>query len=78
MADEHLHAERLRDVSVPTLLSVGRQEERFLPLVDRVRTLPNLEVVELDAGHPVNAHDPAGWNAAVTRFLAAHAGGPTP
>ena len=67
--------ERLRDVSAPTLLTVGRQEERFLPLVDRVRLIPNLEVVELDAGHPVNAHDPAGWNAAVTRFLAAHADG---
>lgn len=64
--------DRLREVSVPTLLTVGRQEERFLPLVERVRLIPHLEVVELDAGHPVNAHDPAGWNDAVCRFLSAH------
>lgn len=34
------------------------------------------EISEIRA--TVNAHDPAGWNDAVTRFLAAHGAGPTP
>lgn len=66
--------EGLSRISTPTLLTVGTLEERFLPLVERARAIPNLEVVELEAGHPVNAHDPEGWNQAVCRFLAAHAG----
>lgn len=65
--------DRLRSVKVPTLLTVGTREERFLPLVEaQARLIPDLEIVELDAGHPVNAHDPDGWNAAVVAFLARH------
>jgi hypothetical protein len=31
--------------------------------------MPHLSVVELDAGHAVNAQDAQGFNAAVTAFL---------
>jgi 2-succinyl-6-hydroxy-2,4-cyclohexadiene-1-carboxylate synthase len=65
--------ERLRDVSAPTLLTVGVQEDGFLPLVEQVRLIPGLEIVELPAGHAVNAHDAEGWNAAVVAFLSRHA-----
>lgn len=34
--------------------------------------LDNLEIAELDVGHPVNAHDPPGWNLNVVEFLARH------
>lgn len=64
--------DRMAEVSVPTLLTVGTQEDKFLPLVHRARRIPGVEIVELDAGHPVNAHDPDGWNAAVVDFLARH------
>lgn len=41
-------------------------------VTNSLSAFPNLEVVELDAGHPVNAYDPTGWNAAVIRFLTTH------
>jgi len=65
---------RLGDVSVPTLLTVGVKEDRFLPLVERARLIPDLQIVELAVGHPVNAHDPVGWNDAVVAFLSGHTG----
>lgn len=64
--------ERLPLVLPPTLLTVGLREERFVALLDRARRIPQLEIAELDVGHPVNAHDPAGWNRAVVEFLARH------
>ncbi len=64
--------DRLVDVDRPTLLTLGVDEERFLPLVDQARRIPGIEVVELDAAHAVNAHDPAGWNTAVVDFLRRH------
>ncbi len=62
----------LDDVSRPTLLTVGVDEERFLTLVPEARRIPGIEVVELPAAHAVNSQDPAGWNAAVVEFLARH------
>ena len=64
--------DRLERVSRPTLLTLGVDEERFLALVPQARRIPDLEVVELPASHAVNAHDPAGWNAAVADFLVRH------
>lgn len=64
--------DQLEAVSRPTLLTVGVDEERFLPLVAEARRIPGLEVVELAAAHAVNAQDPAGWNAAVVEFLSRH------
>ncbi|MDH3678432.1 MAG: alpha/beta fold hydrolase [Acidimicrobiia bacterium] len=64
--------DRVTEVSRPTLLTVGIDEERFLRLLPQARRIPGLEVVELDGAHAVNAHDPAGWNAAAAAFIARH------
>lgn len=64
--------DRLTLVSRPTLLTLGMDEERFLPLVPQAGLIPGLEVVELDGAHAVNAHDPVGWNAAVVEFIIRH------
>ncbi|MGF1598715.1 MAG: alpha/beta fold hydrolase [Acidimicrobiales bacterium] len=66
---------RLAEVSRPTLLTVGVQEERFAPMVPRARRIPGIEVAELEASHAVNAHEPAKWNAVVVDFLRRHGGG---
>ncbi len=64
----------LERVSRPTLLTVGVDESRFLPLVSQARRIPDLEVAEVEAAHAVNAQDPVGWNAAVVDFLGRHPG----
>ena len=58
---------------VPTLLLCGTQEERFKPL-RRVaeRILPNLEVVEAEAGHAVNLEAPDAFNHAAVIFFQRH------
>ena len=62
---------RIKENSVPTLLVVGEREERFTPHCRFAeRTMPRLEVMVLDAGHAVNLEAPAGFNTAVTTFLA--------
>jgi 2-succinyl-6-hydroxy-2,4-cyclohexadiene-1-carboxylate synthase len=66
-------ADRLDATSVPTLLVNGRREQRFQPLRDlAAKTLPGLEVVDLEGGHPINLDRADGFNAAVAAFLAAH------
>ncbi len=64
--------DRLADVAVPTMLTLGVDEERFLPLLDHARRIPGLEVVEVAAAHAVNAQNPDEWNAAVVDFLRRH------
>jgi len=64
--------ERLRDVTRPTLLTLGVDEERFLKLLPEARKIPGLEIAELNGAHAVNAHDPAGWNAVVVAFITRH------
>lgn len=64
--------ERVTGVTRPTLLTLGIEEERFLGLLPHAKRIPGLEIVELDGAHAVNAHDPVGWNAAVTAFIARH------
>jgi len=66
--------ERVTEISAPTLLTLGVREESFVRLLPRVRRIPRVEVVELDAGHPVNAQLPGPWNDAVVAFLSRHAG----
>jgi pimeloyl-ACP methyl ester carboxylesterase len=61
--------DRVSEVSRPTLLTLGIDEERFLALLPQAKRIPGLEIVELQAAHAVNAHDPVGWNRAVTDFL---------
>ena len=62
----------LTQISVPTLLTNGVDEERFQRLLPRCRLIPGLEIVELPASHAVNAHDPQGWNEAATEFISRH------
>ncbi len=59
-------------VSRPTLLTVGVDEERFLPLVPQARRIPGIEVVDISAAHAVNAQNPEQWNAVVVEFLRRH------
>lgn len=61
--------ERLASVSRPTLLTLGVDEEGFLPLVKRARLIPGLEVAEMAAAHAVNAQAPDAWNRATVTFL---------
>jgi len=61
----------LGENTVPALLLVGEREERFAAHRRFAeRTIPQLEVVELPAGHAVNLEAPAEFNAALTAFLA--------
>jgi len=64
--------DRLAEVAVPTLLTLGTREEAFGRIAHRARRIAGIEFAELDVGHPVNAHDPAGWNDVVVAFLARH------
>ncbi len=65
--------ERLAEITHPVLLTNGTEEGRFQRLLPMAQTIPNIEIVDLAASHAVNAHDPAGWNAAVERFMRRHA-----
>ena len=69
---------RLADIAVPVLLTNGTEEGRFQQLLPAARCIPDLEIVDLPASHAVNAHDPAGWNAAVTRFIRRHTAAAAP
>jgi pimeloyl-ACP methyl ester carboxylesterase len=55
---------------VPALLVVGRHERGFAPAHRyAAAVMPQLTVVEADAGHAVNAEDAPAFNAAVVAFL---------
>ncbi len=64
--------DRLEDITAPTLLTLGVDEERFLPLVPQAQRIPGIEVVEVAAAHAVNAQNHEAWNAAVVDFLGRH------
>lgn len=66
--------EKVLDVSRPTLLTVGVDETRFLPLLDQARRIPGIELVDIEANHAVNAQNGPQWNAAVVAFLRRHLG----
>ncbi|MFN0093049.1 MAG: alpha/beta fold hydrolase [Acidimicrobiales bacterium] len=62
-------AERFAEMAPPTLLALGEEEKGFLARVELCRRIPGLELSAHPAGHSVNLHDPAGFNAAVTAFF---------
>jgi len=64
--------DRLENVGAPALLTNGVDEKHFQPLLPQVRRIPGIEIVDLPASHAVNAHDPDGWNTAVTAFISRH------
>lgn len=54
----------------PALLTYGRHERRFAASKDWViNNMPNVSVVELDAGHAVNMEDAEGFNQAWQEFI---------
>jgi pimeloyl-ACP methyl ester carboxylesterase len=63
-------ADRLAEISIPTLLVNGRRETRFQPVREAIaREIPGLKVVDLDGGHSINIGRPAEFNAAVIAFV---------
>jgi 2-succinyl-6-hydroxy-2,4-cyclohexadiene-1-carboxylate synthase len=60
-------------ISVPTLLVNGRFEKRFQPDRDfAAAAIPDIEVIDLDAGHSVNIEAPADFDRALIDFAARH------
>ena len=63
----------MADIATPTLLINGRREKGFQGVRDlAAASIPGLEVVDLQGGHPVNLDCADGFNAAVADFLARH------
>ena len=62
-----------RTISVPTMMVCGSYEKRFAPHRDyAAENVPGLRVVDLAAGHAVNAERHDEFNAAVAAFLREH------
>ena len=62
--------ERAAENQVPALLVCGERERRFRPHREFAeRTMPNLEIVDIDAGHAVNLEAAEAFAAAVCEFL---------
>lgn len=64
--------DRVAEISRPTMLTVGTDEARFQPLVERARRIPGIEVVDVAASHAVNAQNGPDWNRLVVDFLRRH------
>lgn len=63
--------EALTDLSVPTLVIVGTEDEMILPGLHRLDGLPQRRVVRLDGcGHGTSSQRPREWGQEVLRFLA--------
>lgn len=66
---------RLDQNTVPTLLVVGRREQAFEPVRRELeQALPQLEVVEVEAGHAVNLEATTSFDRAVTDFVVSRSG----
>ena len=63
---------RLVKNPVPGRLVCGRFEERFRDHRTFADSLPNFDVVDVDAGHGVNMEAVDAFNTAVETFIAAH------
>jgi 2-succinyl-6-hydroxy-2,4-cyclohexadiene-1-carboxylate synthase len=64
-------ADRLAQIATPTLLVNGRREKAFQPARDlAAKSIRDIEVVDLEGGHPVNLDCAAEFNSAVAAFLA--------
>ena len=62
--------EPARTITVPTMIVCGSYEKRFAPHRDyAAENVPGLKVVDLPAGHAVNAERHEEFNAAVAAFL---------
>jgi pimeloyl-ACP methyl ester carboxylesterase len=80
IVDSYLHLnvrstvrDRAHEISVPTMLVCGHYESRFADAREfAAATIPGIEVVDLPAGHAVNAEAVDGFNQSVGQFLRAH------
>ena len=62
--------EAARTITVPTMMVCGSYEKRFAPHRDyAAENVPGLKVVDLPAGHAVNAERHEEFNAAVSAFV---------
>lgn len=62
----------VEDNPIPALLCFGKHERKFQPTRDwLIEHMPNLEHVDLEAGHAVNMEDHHGFNKATTAFIQA-------
>ena len=65
--------DRLAEIAVPVLVVAGVHERRFGPISAHMAlTIPNIEVVEVNAGHVVNSEAWRTFNVFVTAFLRRH------
>jgi 2-succinyl-6-hydroxy-2,4-cyclohexadiene-1-carboxylate synthase len=65
-------ADRLADIATPTLLVNGRREKVFQAARDlAAASIREIEIVDLEGGHPVNLDCAEAFNAAVKDFLGA-------
>jgi pimeloyl-ACP methyl ester carboxylesterase len=65
--------DEVANTTVPTLLVCGAAEKRFRPNYDyAVANIPDLKVVEAEAGHAVNIEAADIFNAAVTAWIKEH------
>lgn len=63
-------ADRLHEITVPTLLVNGIWEKRFQPMRERAgKLIPGVTVVDLPAGHSVNIEAAEGFDKAVVEFV---------
>lgn len=63
-------AERIGENTRPTLLVHGEREKRFLGIRnDLAAHMPELAIVDLEAGHGVNMEQPEAFNDAVVKFV---------
>jgi len=62
--------DRLEELAIPTLLTWGVFEKLFQPAAAVAKErIPELQVAELQAGHPVNLTDHIGFDRAVGEFI---------
>ena len=66
-------SDRLPDLRPPALLVNGLREKGFQEARHRAEgATPQLEIIDLDGGHSINAEEPEAFNKAARDFLARH------
>ena len=67
--------DEMPSLRMPVLLVNGRWEKRFQAHLPALRAgIPQLEVVDLEGGHSINAEQPEGFDRALLDFLDRHPG----
>jgi len=62
--------DRMSELAMPVLLVNGRWESAFQPFAEQAQaTIPQLELVNVEGGHAINAEQAEAFNAAVMAFV---------